>query len=59
MTAYTTHTDARHQEPQDTLKLEIEEIADLEIPAWKADDVLGASGSRAVADRGEVGRQNC
>ena len=33
-------------ETKDDLKLEIEEVADLDVPAGEADDVRGASGTR-------------
>jgi len=39
------------------LELEVEEIADLEIPKTVADDVHGASGTPAPGQ--VVGKQNC
>ena len=44
---------------QDALKLEIEEVADLDVPSGDADDVRGASGTHQAGVRGEVGMQNC
>ena len=56
MTTYAPQSDQQLGETQDALTLEVEEIRDLEIPAWQAENVRGASGSisHVQVARGEI-----
>jgi hypothetical protein len=45
------------EKDRDDLQLEVEEVADLEVPKAVADDVRGASGTPAQGK--VVGKQNC